>query len=280
MINRSWLFVPSDDEARLQKSTTRGADAIIIDLEDGVAPSQKDAARLILGRFLDEAPADAQLWVRISSEEPAFTSDMAVALHERVNGIVLAKAESVAQISDVATRLAKLPGPTRGLVPLIETAGAVMRMEAIASVNGVSGLQFGEADLSADLGVTSGPDDLEFLYVRQRAVVVSAACGLQAPVAPVSVNFKNLDAYRRNTEQLARMGFLGRACIHPAQVAVVNEVFTPSAEDVAAAMAVITQAEEAAAAGRGVFVDADGRRMGDEAVVRSARRVLALHSLR
>lgn len=279
MINRSWLYVPADDEARLRKAATRGADALILDLEDGVAESRKDLARRNVQLLLEEAPERPQLWVRISSEQSAFRADLAAALRERLDGVVLAKTESTQQIADLATALAGMPGARRGLIPLIETAVAVTRMSEIAAVGGVSALQFGEADLSADLGVRIGPEELELLYVRQQAVVISAASGLLAPIAPVSVDFTDLAAFRHGTQRLARMGFIGRACIHPAQVAVVNEVFTPTDAEVERAETVIQRSEEAAAAGRGVFVDADGR-MVDEAVVRSARRVLELHSSR
>jgi len=138
----------------------------------------------------------------------------------------------------------------------------------------VTQLQVGEADLRADLGVTFGPDESELLLVRQRVVIVSSALNLLPPVAPVSVEFRDLDVFRASTQALARMGYVGRACIHPAQIDIAHEVFTPTAEEIDAARRLIAAADAAAAEGRGAFTDDSGR-MVDEAVVRQARRTLA-----
>lgn len=277
MIPRSWLYVPADDAGRLAKAAGRGADALIIDLEDGVAPSAKDAARKNLASFMDSAPEGVAIWVRVTSDPDGLARDLSVALHPRLNGIVLAKAESVEQLEFVAEKLQALPGEARGLMPLIETGRAVFSAADLASVAGVTQLQVGEADLRADLGVTFGEDESELLLVRQRVIIVTAALGLLPPVAPVSVEFRDLAAFRTSTERLARMGFVGRACIHPAQIDISHEVFTPSAEELTAAKSLIQAAEAAAREGRGAFTDDDGR-MVDEAVVRHARRVLQMGS--
>lgn len=273
MIPRSWLYVPADDAARLAKAAGRGADALIVDLEDGVAPAAKPAARDNLRAFLPDAPPET--WVRVTSDTAGLELDLAACLDENLAGIVLAKAEDPAQVADVADRLATLPGARRGLMPLIETGRAVFTVADIAAVDGVTQLQVGEADLRADLGVTFGPDESELLVVRQRVVIVSTALGLLPPVAPVSVEFRDLDAFRTGTQRLARMGYIGRACIHPAQLTIAHEVFTPSEEDVASAMALISAAEQAALEGRGAFTDEHGR-MVDEAVVRQARRLVQM----
>jgi citrate lyase subunit beta/citryl-CoA lyase len=139
----------------------------------------------------------------------------------------------------------------------------------------VQRLQVGEADLKADIGVELGDDQRELLYVRSHVVLVSAAAGIDPPVGPVDTNFKDVEALKTSTEAVKRMGYLGRACIHPAQAAVVNEVFTPSAEEVAEARDLIERFDAAMAAGDGVCLDARGR-MVDEAVVRQARRLLSL----
>jgi len=277
MIPRSWLYVPADNAGRLAKAAGRGADALIIDLEDGVAPSAKDAARKNLASFMDSAPEGVAIWVRVTSDPDGLARDLSVALHPRLNGIVLAKAESVEQLEFVAEKLQALPGEARGLMPLIETGRAVFSVADLASVAGVTQLQVGEADLRADLGVTFGDDESELLLVRQRVIIVTAALGLLPPVAPVSVEFRDLAAFRTSTERLARMGFVGRACIHPAQIDISHEVFTPSAEELTAAKSLIQAAEAAAREGRGAFTDDDGR-MVDEAVVRHARRVLQMGS--
>ena len=134
-------------------------------------------------------------------------------------------------------------------------------------------LQVGEADLKADTGIEPGDDERELLWVRSQVVLASAAAGIDPPVGPVSTNFRDLDALRASTEAVRRLGYRGRACIHPAQIAVVHEVFTPSPEQVDAAQALIAAYDAAVAAGSGVLIGPDGR-MVDEAVVRQARRLV------
>lgn len=277
MIPRSWLYVPADDASRLAKAAGRGADALIVDLEDGVAPSAKPAARENLRAFLADAPSPPAVWVRVTSDPEGFELDLAASIRDSVAGIVLAKAQDPAQVADVVARLGQLPGGSRGVMPLIETGRAVFSVADIAGVPGVTQLQVGEADLRADLGVTFGPDESELLLVRQRVVIVSSALGLLPPVAPVSVEFRDLDAFRASTKALARMGYIGRACIHPAQVAIAHEVFTPTDEQITAARTLVAAAEAAAAEGRGAFTDESGR-MVDEAIVRQARRVIQMGS--
>ncbi|MGH3658337.1 MAG: HpcH/HpaI aldolase/citrate lyase family protein, partial [Micromonosporaceae bacterium] len=196
-----------------------------------------------------------------------------------VTGVMAAKTESADELAALDGVLAECEAAT-GLaagsvrvVPLLESAAAVLRATEIAQAARVERLQLGEADLAADIGITVGPDERELDHVRSQIVLVSAAAGINPPVAPVSTNFRDLDALRESTRALARRGFLGRACIHPAQVAVVNEVFTPSPDEVDAARDLVARFEAAVADGSGVVLSADGR-MVDEAVVRQARRAL------
>jgi len=275
MIPRSWLYVPADDAPRLAKAATRGADALIVDLEDGVAPGMKAQARRNLSEFLESGEYSCALWVRVNSDPQALEEDLKHCIHPRLDGVVAAKTESASVLSNIVHRIETELGTPRGIMPLLETAQAVLDAYQIAAVPGVTQLQVGEADLRADLGVTFGPSEEELLTVRQQVVLVSAALKLLPPVAPVSVEFKDLEKFRRGSEALARMGYVGRACIHPAQVAVANEIFTPTPEDLARARALVSAAENAAASGHGAFVDDQGR-MVDEAIVRSARRLLQM----
>jgi len=281
MTPRSWLFVPADDAARLDKAAGRGADALIIDLEDGVTPSAKAAARVNLRNYLNEnAPrlrevGAPKIWVRINPTPELFQADLDAALVPGLSGIVLAKAERPQQVSMVVNRIQQSGLPDVGLMPLIETGLAVFSVADIAAVPGVTHLQVGEADLRADLGVTFGREESELTVVRQRVVIVCAALGLPAPIAPVSVEFRDLDLFAESTRRLARMGYVGRSCIHPAQVGIVNALFTPSEDELAAAARLVAQADAAAATGQGAFVD-DAGRMVDEAIVRSARRTLEM----
>ena len=282
---RSYLYVPGDKPEVLAKALGRGADALIIDLEDAVAPAAKDVARGIVRDFLAGLPAagagDVEIWVRVNGDGVA-GHDIESVAHAAVTGFCLAKAESVEDVDAAAEacgraeiRLGLDPG-TFSLAPLLESASAVLDARAIAGASPrVVRLQVGEADLRADIGVTLGPDERELLYVRSSVVLASAAAGIEPPVGPVSTNFRDLEALRESTEALARLGYQGRACIHPAQAAVVNEVFTPSGDELAAARILVERYDAALSNGEGVFTDENGR-MVDLAVVRQARRTLSL----
>nr|BFE70321.1 hypothetical protein GCM10020092_036220 [Actinoplanes digitatis] len=194
-----------------------------------------------------------------------------------LRGLTVAKADTVGRLAEIsavldrAERAAGLHPGAVDLVPLLETATAILSAQALAAAPRVRRLQIGEADLAAELGVTPGEDERELLLVRSAVVLASAAVGIEPPAAAVTTDFRDLDRLRRGTIALKRMGFRGRACIHPAQIPVVNEVFTPTGEELAAARDLVSRFE---AAGGGVCLDARGR-MVDLAVVREARRTLA-----
>ena len=220
----------------------------------------KIEARRTLSDFL---PGPAETWVRVNNHPDLLADD--VAASAGAAGIVLAKAEpeTLSQVVSITS----LP-----LTPLIETAVGLLAAEEMASVTGVERLAIGEADLSAELGVTPGDDGVELLYARSKLVVASAAAGIDAPTGPVYTDFRDEDGLRRSTEALARLGFGSRPAIHPAQVRVINEAFTPTPEQLVAARELIEAFEEALAAGAGAAAS-DGV-MFDAAVVRQARRVL------
>jgi citrate lyase subunit beta/citryl-CoA lyase len=312
---RSFLYVPGDSPAKLAKALTVGADALIVDLEDAVPPAGKDAARAAVTAFVGMVAASGQnlrsdpgfgpetaisaavatvradaggssagdrprVWVRVNPGEPGHV-DAAAVVGPGLAGLCVAKTETVEQLSALDEVLAGLEraaglavGSTK-VVPLLESAAAVLAAPAIARGPRVARLQLGEADLAADLGVTLGPDERELLWARSQVVLACAAAGIAPPVAPVSVNFRDPDALRTSTLALKRLGFRGRACIHPAQLPVVHEVFTPTEAELAAARDLVARHEQARRDGSGVCLDAHGR-LVDEAVVRSARRLLAL----
>ncbi|MFI6817535.1 HpcH/HpaI aldolase/citrate lyase family protein [Nonomuraea sp. NPDC050328] len=267
---RSALYVPGDQPAKLAKALERGADALIVDLEDAVAPAAKARARAEVADWLRALPADpgCEIWVRINPGEPGHADLRAVAL-PTVTGVCVAKTESAAELVALAALLDD--APWIGLCPLLESGAAVLAAAEIARAPRVRRLQLGEADLRADLGIEPGPDERELLWARSQVVAAGAAARIGPPLGPVSPDFRDLDRLRASTEALRRLGFRGRACIHPAQVAVVNEVFTPAAEEVDRARALIARFEAAEA---GVVLDEAGR-MVDEAVVRQARRLLS-----
>lgn len=269
---RSALYVPGDAEDKLERILERGADEIIIDLEDAVAPAAKDRAREITRVWLHDLPVldHVGVWVRVNPGALRDADVRAVAGAPALTGFVVAKAETVDELVGLDRLLASL-GSTAGVVPLLESAQAILHAEDLARAPRVARLQIGEADLRADAGITPGPDERELLHARSHVVLASAAAGVRPPIAPVSTELRDLDAFRASTVELARLGFVGRACIHPGQVAVANEVFTPAADEVEAARRLVGRWEFA---GAGVAVDDRGRFV-DEAVVRQARLVIA-----
>ena len=273
MTARSYLYVPGDRAEMLEKAPLRGADAIICDLEDAVAPDGKQAARATVAAWLDRAPAEAgEVWVRVNAESAA--SDIAAVVGPTVTGIVLAKAtpqlvlEADKALSEAESRLGLAPRVV-AVMPLIESARGVLDMRAIAEGPRVERLAAGEADLTSELGMA--PDNEEgLLPLRVQLVVTSTAAGIGAPVGPVATDFRDLDALGMSTVQLARLGFRSRAAIHPAQVSVINEALTPSEDEVRRARSVL---DRLSAAGGAATTDDDGRLI-DQAVVNGAREVV------
>lgn len=277
----SVLYIPGDRADMLARAGSRGADAIIVDLEDGVAPSAKTSARRRALDFLRTQPgADAgvlEIWVRVNPGAEGL-ADIAAVASPALTGFVLAKSERAGEVAaaahacEQAEQLLGLGAGAFGLCPLLESAAAILDARVIAGASPrVRRLQIGEADLRADIGVSLGEDERELLLVRSSVVLASAAAGVGAPVAAVSTDFTDLARFRASTEGFRRLGFRGRACIHPAQCAVANEVFTPAAEDLDRAQALIARYKVVDGA---VFTDEDGR-MVDLAVIRDARRLLA-----
>lgn len=275
MSARSHLYVPSNDLERLTKALGRGADALIVDLEDGVALTDKAIARENLISFLNDIDSSVEIWVRVNPEKGALESDLAAAVHQNCRGIVLAKATTLAEIESLDSFLTGLES-SRGISKplevsaLIESAAGVFNAQAIATGPRVTRLQLGEADLRADLRLSDAAGETTTQFARSMAVFASAAAGIDPPVAAVSTNFKDIDAYRKSSQDFKKWGYFGRACIHPAQIEIANEVFTPNAEELAAAQDIL---DRLAAAGGGVALDAKGR-MIDEAIAKIARRTL------
>ncbi|WP_327011262.1 CoA ester lyase [Dactylosporangium sp. NBC_01737] len=279
---RSYLYVPGDAPQKLDKALGRGADALIVDLEDAVPAAGKDRARALVAGWLDALPAYGrpQVWVRVNPGL-AGEDDVRAVVCPRLAGVCLAKAGGAAEVAALGAVIATaeedrgLPVGTVAVVPLLESAAAILDASAIARAPRVARLQIGEADLRAELGVTLGADERELLFVRSQVVLASAAAGIAPPVASVSTDYRDVLALRASTVAFRRLGFLGRACIHPAQIPVVNEVFTPTAEELAEAADLVRRFDAAVGSGAGILVDVDGR-MVDAAVVRAARRLLTL----
>jgi citrate lyase subunit beta/citryl-CoA lyase len=261
---RSALFVPADRPERIGKALASGADAVIVDLEDAVAPSAKEGARAALARWLATPEGSGPVLVRVNAPgTPWFADDLASCRAPRVQGVVVPKAESAGQLAEVA---ATVPG--RALFPLVETAAGIDAVEALARAPGVQRLLFGSIDLQADLGILGEGEEL--LYFRARLVLAARLASLAPPLDGVTTAIDDAALLRADAQRARRLGFGGKLCIHPRQVAGVNEAFTPSPQELDWARRVLAAAE----ASGGAAVAVDGK-MVDAPVLLRARALLA-----
>lgn len=269
---RSVLYVPGNRPELFDKALAGPADVVLLDLEDAVPLGEKDSARAEVSDWLRTVTvARPRIWVRVNSGPEAHHDLSAVALPV-LDAICLAKTESAEQVRTAATVLSAyeaVPGRIR-ICPLLESATAILEARAIAAAPRVARLQLGEADLCADTGIDPA-DPGGLLAIRTQVVLASAAAGIDPPIGPVSTDFRDLDALAVSTKTLSRLGFRGRSCIHPAQVPIVNQVFTPDTAELGRARELLSRFESA---NGGVVLDLDGR-MVDLAVIRRARRMLA-----
>jgi citrate lyase subunit beta/citryl-CoA lyase len=265
VLARSYLYVPGDRPDRFPKALDSGADAVIFDLEDAVAVSLKDDARSLVADALSTAgSAGTEAWVRINAGTRGLDDLKVIATIGDLTGVFVPKATPVS-LGEV---LSAVGGAQ--VCALVESALGVLHMSEITGIDDVSQLALGEVDLAADLGMSPSPDGRELWPIRLHAVVASAASGCSPPIGPVWIDIPDLDGLASSTQSLRRAGFGARQAIHPSQVAIINDVMSPTPEDLERAARLL---ELAAQAGGGACVDDDGR-MIDEAVLRSARRML------
>jgi citrate lyase subunit beta / citryl-CoA lyase len=257
---RSYLFVPATRPERFAKALESGAHAVIVDLEDAVPPADKDRARKALTEWL--SPARPVL-VRINAAgTPGFEADLALCARPGIAGIVLPKAEN----ADDIERVVRASGGRVPVLPLVETALGLWCARALGEAPGVARLLFGSIDFQLDLGVR---DDALLAY-RAQIVLASRVAGIAAPVDGVTTAIDDADTLRRDAERARELGFGGKLCIHPKQVAVVNATFRPTEGEIAWAQRVV--AADAAAQGAAVAVDG---KMVDRPVLSQARAILA-----
>ena len=255
---RSLLFVPGDRPDRFEKARSSGADLVVCDLEDAVAPAGKDAARGEVARWLGDGGVAV---VRVNAPGTSWYADDCAALEGLAGlaAVMVPKAEDRASLADLAVRLG-VP-----LIALVETALGLHRAHDLATVPEVVRLAFGSIDFSLDTGC--GDDDVALLHARSSLVVASRAAGVAQPVDGVTVALDDAEAVGADAAMARRLGFAGKLCIHPRQVAPVNAAFSPTAEEVEHARRIV------AAAGDGSASRVDGQ-MVDVPVLERARRTL------
>ena len=268
---RSWLFVPADSEKKIAKAIESEADAVIFDLEDSVGPAQKKAAREIL-KGLPKRTGGPQWWVRINpigSEH--HKDDLLLFRKSDLHGIVLPKAESGDDVTQLAHRTGNIP--IHAIVT--ETAASLFGLLSYRDPKSpLAAMSWGAEDLSAALGASSKYDadgELSFTYRLARSLCLAGAvaAGVQ-PVDGVFADFKDEKGLRAEAEAARREGFTGKLAIHPAQVPVINAAFTPSDTEVKQAEAIVAAFEAQPGAG---VLSVDGK-MVDQPHLTQARRIL------
>jgi citrate lyase subunit beta/citryl-CoA lyase len=285
---RSLLFVPGDSEKKLSKSISTSADALILDLEDSVAPERTSVARSMVAEFLKAHPKrEQQLWVRINPlQTPEALADLVAVMVGKPDGIMLPKplnAQHAQQLDHYLSALETREGLTLGSTRIIpvatEVPGAVFDLSSYAGASPrLLGLTWGAEDLATAIGATSNKDEsgeFSFTYklARSLCLLASAHAQIQA-IDTLSVDFKNLQALALDVQGARREGFTGKLAIHPDQVEVINQGFTPSAQEISHAQNIIDAFAKASGAGA---VQIDGK-MVDKPHLTQALRLIDLFS--
>jgi len=274
---RSYLYAPGSDPRVMEKALTAGADAVILDLEDSVVPQDKLAARGQVAAVVARA-AVPELHVRVNhGPDGPDLDDVAAVTAPGLTGIRLPKiasAQEVRAVADALDSLEDIGGMAPGTVRLylsIETAAAALAARELAGAPRVARLVFGATDFLADIGSPGTVDGPATALARGMLVLASRAAGIAAPVDCVHTALDDEDGLRRGALAARELGFFGKSVIHPRQIPVVHEVFTPSEDEVAQARRVLAHAE---AHGAGA-TRLDGELI-DAAVVARARRLVAM----
>jgi len=282
---RTLLFVPGNRPERVDKAVAAGADAVIIDLEDAVPLASKEETRpMVREKLLQHA--QGHIMVRVNALDSGFLQgDLDAVVMGALRCIIVPKVEGPAHIRDIHRLLSEAesaggmePG-TISIIPLIESARAVQNIHAIVSEQiepeRFHTVAFGAADYTLDMGIemTGGGDEL--FYPRSRIAVACRAAGVEPPVdTPFMIDVKDMEGLRIDALRAKTLGFQGKLCVHPSQVAPCNEIFSPSAGEIAYARQIIETFEEAEAQGLAA-IQLEGK-MIDYPVVERSRRILRL----
>ncbi|EFE70082.1 MULTISPECIES: HpcH/HpaI aldolase/citrate lyase family protein [Streptomyces] len=266
----TWLYAPGDRPAVVAKALACGADVVVIDLEDAVAPDRKAYARAATAELLHD-PQPVPVHVRVNAPGgPWGEADLAAVVPAPgLSGLRLPKVSSPAEVVRVARRAVSAHGGALPLYALLESALGIERAHAVATAHpSLRGIAIGEADLRADLGLQG---DAGLDWSRSRVVVAARAAGLAPPTQSVHPDIRDLEGLLASCAHGRALGFLGRAAIHPRQLPVIERAYLPGEEEIERAEAIV----KAAAAERGAQALPDGRFV-DAAAVAEARRTLSL----
>ncbi|MBM2713751.1 CoA ester lyase [Mesorhizobium caraganae] len=283
---RSLLFVPGDSEKKLEKGFGAGADVVIVDLEDSVAPQNKVAAREIAARFIagNRRQTSSAIYIRVNDLSTGLTDDdLAVLVAVKPDGIMLPKSNSGQDVQQLSAKLRVheaengLPDGGIKILPIItETAAGVLAAASYAGASArLAGLTWGAEDLSAAIGARAARDDngryTDVFRLARSMTILAAGAAEVAAIDTVFPAFRDIAAFEAECAEAERDGFTGKMAIHPAQVPVINAAFTPSAEAIERSQAIVAAFE---AAGNPGVVGIDGK-MYDRPHLRLAERLLA-----
>ena len=272
---RSLLTVPATRPDLAEKAPRSAPDALFLDLEDGVPPNAKESARpnaVDAARMLTREHPGIQVFVRVNGiATPWFAEDVATALVPELTGVVVPKLESAADVAVVGDALAAAGVGHLGILAGIESAAGVARAEEVLQAP-VRWCYFGAEDFVADMGGVRTASNLEVLYARSR-VALAACLGDVHAIDQILADFRDDDRYLHDAGEARALGYRGKLCIHPAQVALAHRVFTPSPDEVDHARRLLAAYEAAAARGEATL-DFEGE-MVDEPMARRARTTLA-----
>jgi citrate lyase subunit beta/citryl-CoA lyase len=286
-LNRSFLFAPGNHPRRVEKALTLRADAVILDLEDSVAAAEKAAARGPVAQALAR-PRACRCYVRVNAAStPLCYGDLVATVHKGIDGVVLPKVESAADLHAIDWLIASLEherglevGST-DLMPIVETAVGVHRVDRILQARSlrtyrgawrVRRIAFGAGDYANDVGLSPSLDEPELGDARARLVLASRAAGMEAPIDSPWFLFGENEAFARSLERSRRGGYQGRLCVHPDQVEPVNAAYLPGDEEVARAERIVAAFKEAEAKGSAAIL-VDGQ-MVDYPIVYRAQAIL------
>lgn len=293
-LNRTFLFAPGNHPRRVEKALALGADAVILDLEDAVATADKAAARKPVAEAL-KGPRRCRGYVRPNAPSSPFCyRDLVETIHDKVDGVVLPKVESAADLHAIDWLLAALErecGIAEGsidLIPMLETAAGVARVDRILQARSlrpyrapwrVKRVAFGAGDYSLDVGLVPSHEEPELANARDRVVLASRAAGMEGPLDSPWFHLRDMEGFRRAVERSRRGGFQGRLCVHPDQVPVANELFTPNADEVAQAERIVAAFRQAEAKGSAA-IEVDGQMVDYPIVVRAQALLEAMREVR
>ena len=288
-LNRSFLFAPGNVARRVEKALTLEADVVIVDLEDSVAVSEKAATRKAVAEALAR-PRRGRGYVRVNAPSTSFCyEDLVQTVHNKVDGVVLPKVESAADLHAIdwliwnLERQHGMPEGSIDLMPQIETAAGLQRIDRVLQARNlrpykgpwrVKRVAFGAADYGHELGLSISVDEPELADARARVVLASRAAGFEGPIDSPWFHFKDPEGFARALERSRRGGFQGRLCVHPDQLAPVNAAYLPGAEELARAERIVAAFRAAEARGEAA-VQVDGE-MVDYPVAHRAQAMLDL----